>query len=58
MTGRYRLVGAVVTPLVVWDDGDELTEQTAQPIKVTSAQLNGLRARLLDELAATPPPVS
>ena len=52
MTRRLRVAQVVVTPVLMWDDGDELTPGPAlQPVTVPLSQLAGLAERLPAEVA-------
>ena len=37
MTGRLRLVKVIVQPVLVWDDGETLTEVTAPPATIQAS---------------------
>lgn len=50
---RLRIVHVVVTPVLVWDDGDELSPgPQAQPQAVALSALDGLAERLRAEVSA------
>lgn len=49
---RLRIAHVVVQPVLVWDDGEELSPGPAiQPLNVPLSQLAGLAARLPAEIA-------
>lgn len=53
MTRRLRVAHVLVQPVLVWDDGDELTPgPDAQPVQVPLSGLAGLADQLRDEIAA------
>lgn len=53
MNKKLRVLHVVVQPVLVWDDGEELTpfEQQAQPIQVPLSALDGLADKLKVELS-------
>lgn len=51
MTARLRIAGVIVTPVLVWDDGENLSPgPQAQPQQVGLADLDGLADRLRAEV--------
>lgn len=52
MTRRLRIAHLIVQPVLVWDDGDELTPgPAAKPLTVPLSQLTALADRLPGEVA-------
>lgn len=52
MSRRLRIAQVVVTPVLMWDDGEELTPgPSLQPITVPLSGLAGLAERLPGEVA-------
>lgn len=52
MSRRLRIAQVIVTPVLMWDDGDELTPgPQIQPITVPLSQLAGVAESLPAELA-------
>lgn len=51
MTARLRIAGVIVTPVLLWDDGENLTPgPQAQPQQVALADLDGMADRLRAEV--------
>lgn len=53
---KLRLIKFVVQPIVVIDDGENLTDQPMQPFEVSAADAPTFVAGFLAQLAATEPP--